>query len=113
MGAMLRRYWLPALMSSELIADGAPKRVHLLGERLVAFRDSRGVVGLLDENCPHHRSGYGEPGFDSATRTPWPSLRRKPAPMLLASLLRKSSISRGRIPVARMKIVAFARITQM
>jgi phthalate 4,5-dioxygenase len=53
MGAMLRRYWLPALMSSELVADGAPKRVQLLGERLVAFRDSRGAVGLLDENCPH------------------------------------------------------------
>jgi phthalate 4,5-dioxygenase oxygenase subunit len=53
MGAMLRRYWLPAIMSSELVADGAPKRVGLLGERLVAFRDSRGVVGLLDENCPH------------------------------------------------------------
>ncbi|MGH7716973.1 MAG: Rieske 2Fe-2S domain-containing protein, partial [Vulcanimicrobiaceae bacterium] len=53
MGAMLRCYWLPALMSSELVADGAPKRVRLLGERLVAFRDSRGAVGLLDESCPH------------------------------------------------------------
>ena len=53
MGGMLRRYWLPAIVSSELAADGAPKRVSLLGEKLVAFRDSRGVVGLLDESCPH------------------------------------------------------------
>jgi phthalate 4,5-dioxygenase oxygenase subunit len=53
MGRMLRRYWLPALLSDELAADGPPKRVRLLGENLVAFRDSQGRVGLLDENCPH------------------------------------------------------------
>jgi phthalate 4,5-dioxygenase oxygenase subunit len=53
MGQMMRRYWLPAVMSDELVADGAPKRVRLLGEDLVAFRDSRGAVGLLDEHCPH------------------------------------------------------------
>jgi phthalate 4,5-dioxygenase oxygenase subunit len=53
MGKMLRRYWLPAIMSSELVTDGTPKRVRLLGEKLVAFRDSRGVVGLIDEACPH------------------------------------------------------------
>ena len=34
MGKMLRRYWLPAIMSSELVADGTPKRVRLLGENL-------------------------------------------------------------------------------
>ena len=53
MGQMLRRYWIPALMSDELEADGAPKRVRLLGDSLVAFRDSRGVAGVLDESCPH------------------------------------------------------------
>jgi phthalate 4,5-dioxygenase len=53
MGQMIRRYWVPALMSDELEADGAPKRVRLLGENLVAFRDSNGRVGLLDELCPH------------------------------------------------------------
>ena len=53
MGQMMRRYWLPAIASAELIADGAPKRVRLLGENLVAFRDTSGRVGLLDENCPH------------------------------------------------------------
>ncbi len=54
MGQMLRRYWLPACLAEELPEpDGRPRRVRLLGERLVAFRDSTGQVGLLDENCPH------------------------------------------------------------
>ncbi|MEA2953880.1 MAG: phthalate 4,5-dioxygenase [Alphaproteobacteria bacterium] len=53
MGQMVRRYWVPAVMSDELEADGAPRRVRLLGENLVAFRDSKGQVGLLDELCPH------------------------------------------------------------
>jgi phthalate 4,5-dioxygenase oxygenase subunit len=54
MGSMMRRYWLPALLSTELPArDGAPKRVRLLGEDLVAFRDTNGSVGILDEHCPH------------------------------------------------------------
>ena len=54
MGETLRRYWMPAAMSSELPEpDGAPVRVRLLGENLVAFRDSSGRVGLVDEYCPH------------------------------------------------------------
>src|SRR5436305_12131915 len=54
MGATLRRYWTPALLSRELPErDGAPVRVRLLGEDLVAFRDSRGRVGLLREFCSH------------------------------------------------------------
>jgi phthalate 4,5-dioxygenase len=54
MGAVLRRYWLPALLSEELAEpDGAPVPVRLLGEDLVAFRDSQGRIGLLDERCPH------------------------------------------------------------
>jgi phthalate 4,5-dioxygenase oxygenase subunit len=53
MGRMVRRYWLPAAMSSELERDGAPRRVRLMGEDLVAFRDSVGRVGLLEELCPH------------------------------------------------------------
>jgi phthalate 4,5-dioxygenase oxygenase subunit len=53
MGKLMRRYWMPTLMSSELPAGGDPKRVRLLGENLVAFRDRAGNVGLLDENCPH------------------------------------------------------------
>ncbi len=53
MGRMLRRYWLPALMSDELTAGGTPRAVRLLGEQLIAFRDSAGEVGLLEEHCPH------------------------------------------------------------
>jgi phthalate 4,5-dioxygenase oxygenase subunit len=54
MGALMRQYWIPALMSSELPrSDGAALRVRLLGESLVAFRDSTGAVGLLAEKCPH------------------------------------------------------------
>jgi phenylpropionate dioxygenase-like ring-hydroxylating dioxygenase large terminal subunit len=54
MGDLLRQYWMPCLPSSELPApDGPPKKVRLLGEDLVAFRDTRGEVGLLAANCPH------------------------------------------------------------
>ncbi len=54
MGELMRRYWLPALLAEEIPApDCAPVRVCLLGERLVAFRDSAGKVGLLGEHCAH------------------------------------------------------------
>ena len=54
MGEMIRRYWIPALLSEELPEpDCAPVRVRLLGEDLVAFRDSKGRIGLLDEHCSH------------------------------------------------------------
>ncbi|MBM3609144.1 MAG: Rieske 2Fe-2S domain-containing protein, partial [Alphaproteobacteria bacterium] len=56
-GEFMRRYWQPAAMSSELPAkDGAPLRVRLLGEDLIAFRDSNGDVGLVDAYCPHRRA---------------------------------------------------------
>lgn len=54
MGDLMRRYWVPALLCSDLPApDCPPVRVRLLGEDLVAFRASQGKVGLLDEFCPH------------------------------------------------------------
>ena len=54
MGNFLRRYWTAALLSRELPEpDGAPVRVRLLGEDLIAFRDSNGRVGLLGEHCSH------------------------------------------------------------
>lgn len=57
MGRLLRRYWIPALLSSELPEpDCAPVRVKLLGERLVAIRATDGSVGLLEEACPHRRA---------------------------------------------------------
>jgi len=53
MGGLMREYWLPAAMSSELERDGAPLRLMLLGEKLIAFRDSAGRVGVMDHRCPH------------------------------------------------------------
>jgi len=54
MGRLMRRYWLPAVFSDQIARpDSPPVRVRLLGEKLVAFRDSLGRVGLLDERCPH------------------------------------------------------------
>ena len=53
MGDLMRQYWIPAAMSSEIERDGAPMRLVLLGERLIAFRDSAGRVGIMDHRCPH------------------------------------------------------------
>src|ERR1043166_1372269 len=54
MGQMIRRYWIPALLSEELPEpDCPPVRIRLLSEDLVAFRDSKGRIGLLDEHCSH------------------------------------------------------------
>ena len=53
MGDLMRRYWVPAAKSSELERDGAPVRLMLLGEKLIAFRDSEGRVGVMDHRCPH------------------------------------------------------------
>src|SRR5215470_7436258 len=56
MGELMRQYWIPAAMSSELKVDGAPLRLMLLGEKLIAFRDSAGRVGVMDHRCPHRRA---------------------------------------------------------
>lgn len=54
MGALMREYWVPAMLSSELPRpDCPPVRVLLLGERLIGFRDTNGKVGLLGNLCPH------------------------------------------------------------
>jgi phenylpropionate dioxygenase-like ring-hydroxylating dioxygenase large terminal subunit len=54
MGELFRRYWIPALLDCELPErDCPPVRVKLLGERLVAFRDSEGRLGMIDEFCAH------------------------------------------------------------
>ena len=54
MGELFRRYWIPALLDWELTErDGPPVRVKLLGEKLIAFRDSEGRIGIIDEFCAH------------------------------------------------------------
>jgi len=57
MGQIARRHWLPACLIEEVAEpDGAPVAVRLLGEDLVAFRDTDGRVGLLDRHCAHRRA---------------------------------------------------------
>jgi phenylpropionate dioxygenase-like ring-hydroxylating dioxygenase large terminal subunit len=57
MGELLRRFWFPALLEAELpTPDGPPVRLRLLGEDLVAFRDSDGRIGILDAYCAHRRA---------------------------------------------------------
>ena len=57
MGRMFRSYWLPALLAEELPEnDCSPVRVQLLGERLLALRDSSGRLGLIEEFCAHRRA---------------------------------------------------------
>ena len=57
MGRLMRRHWVPALLSEQLSEpDGRPVRVTLFGEKLVAFRDTDGRVGLLGEFCAHRKA---------------------------------------------------------
>ncbi|MEX0923665.1 MAG: Rieske 2Fe-2S domain-containing protein [Rhodovibrionaceae bacterium] len=57
MGQMMRRHWIPACMSEEVEEPGgAPRRVRLLGEDLVAFRGTDGKVAMVGEYCPHRRA---------------------------------------------------------
>ena len=56
MGKLFRRYWIPFLLSEEVAENGgAPVRVKLLSESLIAFRDSEGKLGLIEEFCAHRR----------------------------------------------------------
>src|SRR5712691_5672608 len=54
MGELFRRFWLPALLPSELPQpDSDPIRFRILGEDLIAFRDTNGRPGFLTQHCPH------------------------------------------------------------
>jgi phthalate 4,5-dioxygenase len=70
MGNLFRRFWVPALLASGLPErDGPPVRFELLSERLIAFRDSEGKVGVLEERCPHrHASLYWARNEDCGLR---------------------------------------------
>src|SRR4051812_47925706 len=60
-GDLLRRYWHPICPAAELTADKPKKKIRLLGEDLVLFRDGSGRLGLLPEQCPHRNASlyYG------------------------------------------------------
>ena len=53
MGELMREYWIPACLPEELKPDAPPMRLMLLGEKLIAFRDTEGRVGIMDHRCPH------------------------------------------------------------
>ncbi len=62
MGKLMRQHWVPVCLIEEIAEpDGKPLLVEAIGNRYVAFRDSDGKVGLLDELCPHRRASlvYG------------------------------------------------------
>jgi 5,5'-dehydrodivanillate O-demethylase len=60
-GELLRRYWHPVAAVGELTAEKPKKRVRLLGEDLVLYRDGKGRLGLVEEHCPHRSASlyYG------------------------------------------------------
>src|SRR5438270_693918 len=53
MGELMRQYWLPAVYTWEIEPDREPQRVRILGEDLIAWRDSNGNPSLVQQNCPH------------------------------------------------------------
>ncbi len=54
MGGLMREFWIPAIRSDELAeADGAPLRIRLLCENLIAFRATSGRVGIIQSVCAH------------------------------------------------------------
>ena len=53
MGTLFRLYWIPFFLSKDLVADGQPKRVKLLNEDLLVFRDTESRVGLIANACAH------------------------------------------------------------
>ena len=76
-GELLRRYWYPVGVASELTAETPTQMVRILGETLVLFRDKKGHVGLLDDRCPHRGASlsYGRvEGTGHLLPVPWVAL---------------------------------------
>jgi 5,5'-dehydrodivanillate O-demethylase len=63
MGELMRRYWHPIAGSAEVDEENPTKEVRLLGEDLVLFRSTKGVLGLVEPSCPHRKANlsYGVP----------------------------------------------------
>lgn len=66
MGELMRRYWHPIAISAELENNNPTKKVKILGEDLILYRDKSGNVGLIDDRCPHRKVSleYGIPEYD-------------------------------------------------
>lgn len=57
MGELMRRYWQPIGAAVDLEHKWT-KRVRLLGEDLILFRNQQGERGLIAEQCPHRRASF-------------------------------------------------------
>jgi 5,5'-dehydrodivanillate O-demethylase len=57
MGELLRRYWQPIAAAAEMEGRWT-KKVRLLGEDLILFRNRSGQLGLIAEQCPHRRASF-------------------------------------------------------
>ncbi|MDE2900977.1 MAG: Rieske 2Fe-2S domain-containing protein, partial [Chloroflexota bacterium] len=58
MGELMREYWMPVTYDWELEPDGQPQRVRVLGEDLLAWRDTEGRPAFTQERCPHRGAGF-------------------------------------------------------
>ncbi|MSQ52677.1 MAG: hypothetical protein EXR28_12395 [Betaproteobacteria bacterium] len=101
MGALMRRYWIPAALSTELRADGDPMRLLLLGEKLIAFRATDGKVCVMHHRCPHRCAslfyGRNEEGGYAASTTAGSSTRKATASTCRTCLSIRTS-STGSMP---------------
>ena len=81
MGTLFRRYWLPIMHSWELVADGAPIRIRVLGEDLIAFRDTDGINAQAAALRParsllEHRHRFRLIPQWSGLQPLWPSVQK-------------------------------------
>ena len=53
MGELMRHYWIPGVLSSEVAPNGTPHRTRLLGEDLLVMRFSSGQTAAMTPSCPH------------------------------------------------------------
>ncbi len=58
MGQLMRQYWMPVIYDWELEPDGQPQRVRVLGEDLLAWRDTNGVPAFTQDRCPHRGASF-------------------------------------------------------
>jgi phenylpropionate dioxygenase-like ring-hydroxylating dioxygenase large terminal subunit len=88
MPRLMRQYWVPALPSTEFpTPDRPPKRMMLLGENLVMFRDSLGRIGALAEACPHRGASLYFGRNEASPRAPCRARRGRPSAGDLPTIL--------------------------
>ena len=65
MGKLMRQHWVPACLSEEVAEnDGTPVRIRALGDNLVAFRDTKGRLGVLMKIVYQMKADGSDIAFD-------------------------------------------------